>query len=752
MTRIDLTASGAEFDRERRRFLQTAGLATAGFALLGRVAVPAAADAAEPAASPAGGVPAATFSAFLSITLDGEVRIVCPQAEIGQGVHDGLSRILAEELDADWSRVTVVQAHADKALASPVSKRQRIGGSDSVMAYHDVLRSTGAAAREMLVGAAAARWGVPAAECVTEAGRVRHAASGRQAAYGELAADAARLTPPQSPRLKAPAEYRLRGRRLTRKDTPAKADGSALFAPDLREPGLLHAALRRSTSVAGRLRRFDAASVASRPGVVSVVPLDDAVAVVADSWWRAKSAADALDVEFEEAHLRGLSSESIAASLRRALGDDAAAKPLPLLDYSTSPPKRVPTPREALDAAFATAGARLLEADYFVPYEAHMTMEPQSCVARVTADRCEVRGALQQPDFAKNLAVQMTGLPPEHVHVEVVYGGGGFGRRWELDSLRQVLTIAKTLPGRAVSLLWTREQDTQHDFYRAAYMARYRAAVDRSGRVLAVHGRISGQSLLGFKGMRQFMPGGVDGTVVFGVVADEYAFGQRLADWVEVALPVPIGFWRSVSGSQNGFFSECFVDELAHAAGRDPLAFRRETLAGHPRLLAVLERAAKEAGWGTALPRGAGRGIAVQSGYGGFCAQVAQVAVRGKRVVVERIVCAYDCGPVVDPGVVEAQLEGGIVWGLSAALNGGVTFTAGAAVQTNFHERPILRIDETPRIDVHLVPGDGKIGGVGESGVPPVAPAVANAIFAATGQRLRSLPLRPDGLEIGGRA
>lgn len=743
-------------DLGRREFLVAAAAAASGFALAsygvaeaqqppsGHGEAPPAAPSQPPAASPAPN----PWAVHLQIATDGTVSITSPQTEIGQGIYDGLARILADELDADWPSVVVVLPHANPLLANPISKRQRIGGSDSVVTYRDVLRRLGASAREMLAAAAATRWNVAPDACTTDAGRVLHAASGRSISYGEIASDAAKLPVPARPRLKTPAEQKFVGKRLTRKDTPSKVDGTAVFSVDVRAPGMVYAALRRANSFGGKLKKFDGSSVRGKPGVLGVVPLDDAVAVVADSWWRARTAAEALEVEFDESALRGLSTEGVSATLRRALNDDAKAAEFPKLDFSSMPPKREFADRVALAAALATPKARQLDVTYEVPYLAHMTMEPQSAVARVSADTVELWGGFQQPDYSRNLAAQLTGVPVERVRVNVTFGGGGFGRRWELDSTEQVVRIAKTMPGRPVNLIWTREQDLQHDFYRAAYMARYRAAIDGSGKPLAVHGRIAGQSIFGFKRLPSPFPGLPDPTSVGGLLFDEYAIPHRLAEYAEVSLPIPIGFWRAVSASQNVFFSESLMDELAHAAKRDPFEYRRELLAGRTRTLNVLELAARESGWSNRLPKGHGRGIAVSSGFGGVCVEVIEVSVKGNRCAIERVTAAYDCGPMIDPGVVEAQIQGGIVWGLSAAISGESTIAEGTMQQSNFHQQPMLAITGTPKIDVHLVKSEGRIGGVGESGVPAAAPALANAIFAATGKRVRTLPLIKAGFEF----
>lgn len=697
----------------------------------------------------AGLVAGSPFSAYLEITTGNEVRIVSPQTEIGQGVFDTLAMIVADELDADWSRVVVRLPHANKAFANPVNKRQRIGGSDSVMAYREPLRQVGAAAREMLVTTAAARWKVPVESCSTRDSRVLHGASGRSLTFGGLAIEAAALPVPRQPKLKSASELRLTGQRLMRKDTPSKIDGSALYAVDIREPGMVFAALRRSNSLAGRLRRFDASAVQGRRGVVAIVPLEDAVAVVAESWWIARQAAEALEVEFDESAMDEVSSESLRGALLRTLDDDAAALEQALAVPGSAPPRRELADRAAVAAALARQDATQLELTYEVPYLAHMTMEPQSCVAKVTADSCLVLGGLQQPDFALDLAARLTGLPPERVRVDVVFGGGGFGRRWELDSVRQAVSIAKQVPGRAVNLIWTREQDMQHDFYRPAHVARYRASIDAAGNVLAVQGRTAGQSLLGYKGMRRdkTQP---DASSSFGIIPQEYDLPNRLCEWVELPAQVPVGFWRAVGASQNGFFAESLMDELAYAAKRDPLEFRRGLIRSNTRARAVLERLAIESEWSKPLATGRGRGIALSTGFGSICGQVFEVSVVDSTVTIERVTCVYDCGPILNPSTVEAQLEGGIVYGLCAALNGEITLQGGKVEQGNFHDQPMLRLSETPPMKIVLMDSQHRIGGVGEGGVPPVAAALTNAIFAATGRRYRTLPLRKAGLEFVG--
>ncbi|MCB1623424.1 MAG: xanthine dehydrogenase family protein molybdopterin-binding subunit [Pseudomonadales bacterium] len=743
----DRTLDIALDDPARRRMLQQLGLGSAGLWLTACLSPSAATATARPTARPAGmiGAGPVQLTAYVGVAPTGAVTIVSPQTEIGQGVFDSLARLIAEELEADWSQVTVLNPYADGAFVSPISKRQKIGGSDSVISYYQPLRQAGATVRDMLIGAAAARWNVPAGECAAIAGRVAHPASNRSLSFGELAEAATRIPVPASITLKADKDFKLIGKRLARKDVPAKVDGSAQFGADIQIPGTLTAVLRRSNTVQGKLKRFAAASVTSKKGVIALVPLDDAVAVVADGYYNAKSAADALEIEFDETAVEKLDSASIREQLARALTDEAGVKPFPFVDRTQKPPKMTPGSKAAVDAALEAAGKRVLEATYEVPYVAHTTMEPQVCMARVDSTSCEIWAPHQAPDTGHKKAAELLGLPMESIRFNLTFGGGGFGRKWELDALLQCLRIAKEIPGKPVRLIWTREQDVKHDFYRAAYRAHYRAALGADGSVSAIHGRIAGQSLLGFK--RMGPPDFPDPTVHSGLIPNEYALGERYGDLATLDLPIPVGFWRSVSLSHNGFFAESFIDELAHFAGKDPYQFRRMLLAQQPRMLAVLEQAAQAADWDNKLPAGRGRGIAISAGFGSICAQVAEVEKSGDQVHLRRMTCAYDCGKIIDPSTVDAQIEGGIVYGISGAL-AGLEIERGSIKQSNFNDYPALRINAMPKIEVHRIVSDQAPGGIGEAGVPAAAPALANAIFAATGQRVRQLPVKLDGLTI----
>lgn len=689
---------------------------------------------------------AGRFSAFLRIEPDGAIHITTPATEMGQGVHNSLPRILAEELDADWARVVVQMPTADRGLAGAISGRQRTANSDSVIVYYEQLRTLGATAREMLVLAAAERWSVPPAECVTAASEVRHSGSGRKATYGSLAAEASRQAPPQKPRRKDPADFRLIGKSLPRKDLQPKVDGKAVFGIDVALPGLLHGALRMPGQIGGTVVRFDPSSVLERRGVVAVVPVEGGIAVLADSFWRARQAAEALDVEFGPGPIAGLGTDEMRERLRASLtADDAAALPFPDVDTQTKPMAFRPLDREAARKALADA-QDTLDLVYEVPYLSHLAMEPLVCTVLVTADSCRIWAPHQHPDTAREVAARITKLPLEKVRLDITFAGGGFGRKWELDFLRQTVEAAAAVPGRPVKLCWTREQDVAHDYYRPGFMARTQVALG-SGGIQGMYSRIAGQSIWRFQG-KPMLPGMGDPTVAALLVYDVYDFPGKYIDFVEAPWKIPVGLWRSVTLSQNAFFAESAIDEAAVALGRDPYEFRRELLHRHPRLRTVLETAARRAGWGTPLPPGHGRGIALSHGFESICVQVAEVAVEGDQLQIRKLVCAFDCGLQIDPDTIRAQLEGAMIFGLSAALRGEVTFKDGGAVESNFHDQPILRLPETPEIIIELIVGGTEPGGVGEAGVPAVAPALANAIFAASKRRIRRLPLSRGGLTL----
>ena len=700
-------------DLNRRHFLKVSALAGGGLAVGFHLAPMQAADA------PVEFAP----NAWIRIDVNGLVTLRVGSSEMGQGVHTAVPMLLAEELDADWTRIKLEMAPADKAYTNPLIGQQLTGGSTTVRAFWTPLRQAGAATRSLLVRAAAKTWNVKEGECRTENGVVLHKASNRQARYGELATLAASLPAPGEVFLKDPDEFRIIGKPTPRLDTPLKVNGRAVFGIDIKLPGMLVAVVQRCPVFGGQLKKFDAAKARAVPGVLQVVAIHSGVAVVADGFWAAQRGRDALRVDWDEGAHAKLNSAAIRKKLEGALKK-----------------KGVSARSEGDTSKAFKSAAKRIEAVYEVPYAAHACMEPMNCTALVKKDSCELWVPTQAQTGAQFVAGQITGLPADKVKVNTTFLGGGFGRRAEQDFVAEAVQLSMAM-GAPVKLMWTREDDMRHDYYRPATLNRLTAALDADGKPVAWQHEIAGPSI-----MARVFPGaiknGIDNTSVEGAANLPYAIPNLQVSWAMENGAVPVGFWRSVGSSQNAFITECFMDELAAAAGKDPYEFRRALLTKHPRHLAVLELAASKAGWGTPLPAGRARGIAVAEAFGSYCAQVAEVVVENGKIWIQRVTCAIDCGQVVNPDTVVAQMESGIVYGLTAALKGEITLKNGRVEQSNFREYPLLRLDEMPPIDVHIVKSSAHPGGVGEPGTPPIAPAVANAVFAVTGKPVRKLPIR----------
>jgi isoquinoline 1-oxidoreductase beta subunit len=707
----------AHTDLSRRRFLQV-GLALGGGLLIGFEFGPSG----RPAYA-AGNV-APHPNAFIRIAPDGRVTFIIAKVEMGQGVHTALPMLLAEELEVDLAGITVENAPPGQEYADTILGMQATGGSTSVRSGWQSLREAGAAARMMLIAAAAREWKVKPAECRAEQGRVIHARTGRSLGYGPLAEQAARQPIPKKIELKNPKAFRLVGKPTPRLDTPAKVTGRAQFGIDVSLPGLLTATLLRCPAFGGRPARVDDSKARVVKGVRGVYRVGDGIAVVGEGFWAAQQGREALAVEWDEGALTGLDSAAIFRGF-----EEAAGRPgVPARDEGDA------------EAALGKAG-RLVEAVYRVPFQAHACMEPMNCTVDLTGDRCRIWVGTQAPGFVQATAAKLTGLKPERIEVNVTYLGGGFGRRFEQDFVAQAVEIAQKAQA-PVKLVWTREDDIRHDFYRPASFSRFRAALDGRGRPVAWHHRIASPSILsrampeGLKADGKLDPSSME-------AADNlpYAIPNLRVEYAMVDPGVPVGFWRSVGHSQNGFVVESFIDELAHAAGQDPLEFRLKLLEKHPRHQGVLKRAAEKAGWGKPLPQGRGRGLAVVGSFGSYAAEVAEVTVRDGEIRVDRVVVALDCGSTVNPDTIRAQMESAVAYALTATLKSRITVARGRVEQSNFHDFPLLGIHEMPVVEVHIVESHEAPGGVGEPGVPPLAPAVANAVFAATGKRVRELPI-----------
>jgi len=674
-------------------------------------------------------------NAWLRIGADDVVTLTVDKSEMGQGSQTGLAMILAEELEADWAKVRLGPVPENPA---GWSRRMSTGGSTAIRTSWDPLRKAGATAREMLISAAAATWNVDRSTCHAEQGVVIHTPTKRQLPYGKLAARAAQVPVPSDAPLKDPKDFRLLGTRAPRLDTPAKVDGSAVFGIDVTVPEMLIASIERCPVFGGMLKRYDGAKAEALPGVRAVVALEPSpwtgrggawaagcaagVAVVADTYWHAVQGRRALEIEWDEGEAATLGSDGIRAEFAR-LAEQAGVEA-----------------RKTGDAEAALAAAtQRVEAVYEVPFLHHATMEPMNCTAHVRANGCDVWAPTQNQTRAQEVAAELTGLSKDRVRVHTTFLGGGFGRRLEPDFVAEAVRVSQAV-GAPVKVIWSREDDVQHGFYRPATYNKFTAGLDAAGAPVAWSHRIVAPPIL-----LKFGPldKGIDRTLIDGAANLPYAIPNVLVDQVAMdLLPVPRGFWRSVGISQNAFVTECFFDEVAVAAKQDPFELRRQLLKDKPRHLRTLELAAQKAGWGSPLAAGRGRGIAIAEWAPTVCAQVAEVSVSADGSVrVHRVVCAVDCGPTVNVGQIEAQLQGGIVYGLTAALYGEITIERGRVKQSNFTDYPMMHINEMPVVEVHVVPSDDKQGGIGEPSVGPIAPAVCNAIFAATGKRVRRLPV-----------
>jgi len=676
----------------------------------------------------------AELGAFIRIAPDGAVTIVVPCFELGQGSQTGLAMIVADELGADWAQISVRTPPLDALYRVPGRPVQSTSGSQMVRRWFVPLRTSAAAAREMLTQAAAQQWSVAADACTVRDGVVTHEASGRSASFGSLAEAAARLPPPEKPTLRP--DFAIVGTPARRLDIPAKVDGSARYGIDVRVPGMAYAAIRQAPVFGAKLVSVGDAAIRGKRGIVAIVKLTDAVVVVADSFWRAKSAVEMLDVAFSNVAHSTVTSKQIAEEQSTALDAPNGAQAIAAGDARTA-------------IAECKAAGTVIQSDFRVPFLYHAPIEPMTCTAHVTGDRCELWIPTQNLTTAVEVASKATGLPATAITAHATFAGGAFGRKFEQDFVAQAVTVSQAV-SRPVQLIWTREEDVQHDFYRPAMSARLTAGLTEAGEVSGFVMRIAGPSVVEHT-IGKPLINGADPTALLGVSTEtssapgklqQYSIPDVLVEFILQPTHVPLGYWRAVGASQNGFFIESFVDELAIAAKKDPYAFRRNLLKDSPRALAVLDKAAVEAGWGMPLPEGRFRGMAFSECVGSFVAQVAEVSVQGDAIRVHRVVGAIDCGMAVNPDSVLAQMQGCINMGLSAALKEEITVENGRVSQSNFHDYEVLRMAEAPVIEVHLVNSGGQLGGVGEAGLPAVAPAVANALFAATGKRARSLPLR----------
>ena len=667
------------------------------------------------------------LNAWIHVGTDDLVTILIDKSEMGQSILTGLAMIAADELDCDWKKVRTEFAPADKVYFNPRFGAQGTGGSSGTPTSWDPLRKASATARAMLLEAAAQKWGVDAPQCSAENNTILHAPTKRRLTYGSLAESAAKLPVPQNVPLKTPSQYTLIGKATKRLDTPDKVNGSAKYGIDVRLPGMLYAVVARCPVFGGKVASFDAAKTKAIPGVKNVIQISNGVAVIADTTWTAMQGRRALEVQWDEGPNATLTSAEISKQLV-----DAATKP-----------GAVARKEGDVDAGLASAATKI-EMDYEVPFLAHATMEPMNCTADVRADRCDVWAPTQAQTSSQATAAKITGLDTGSVFIHTTFLGGGFGRRFEADFIGEAVEVSKAMRS-PVKVTWSREDDMQHDYYRMVSHMRATAGLDADGWPVVWSSRVSSPSLLARFGP---LKDNFDHRSVESLDSVPYAIPNILVDYVLVNTGVPIGFWRSVGASQNGFFLESFIDEIATAGKKDPYELRRRLLAKSPRHLAVLETAAENAGWSKPLPAGRFRGIALVSSYDGYVAQVIEISVNRKErtLKVHRMVCALDCGRIVNPSSIDAQARSSIVYGLTAALHSAITIDRGRVQQTNFNDYKMLRFDEMPEVEVHIIPSELPPTGAGEFVVPPVAPALCNAIFAATGRRVRRLPIRPEDL------
>lgn len=708
----------------RRRFLATAaslagGLVIACFVPFGKRRL-----FAQEGAAPA--APAMDPNAFVRIGNDNSITILIKHSEMGQGVGTSLPMVVAEELDCDWSKVKMENAPNAQVYANNAFGIQGTGGSTSTLESFDQMRQAGAMARAMLVEAAAQQWKVATGDCRTENGFV--ICGEQKASYGELADAAALLKAPKKVALKDPSKWALIGKPTRRIDSLAKVTGTAGFGMDVKRPGLLTGVIARSPVFGGKVKRFDATKAKAEPGVVDVVQVPSGVAVVAKHFWAAKKGRDALEIQWDSGVGVDLSTLAMQADYRKQAKTTGA----------------IAKQAGNVDAVLKAAGQRI-DAEYELPFLAHAPMEPLNCTAEISKDGCEIWTGTQFQGVDQGTVAKILGIKPEQVKIHTQFLGGGFGRRANphSDFVAEAVHVAKAV-NKPVKIVWTREDDIHGGYYRPMWLSRFSAALGSDGKPSAWSHTIVGQSISAGTPFEKFtVKNGIDSASVEGAADSPYlaAIPAHRVDLHTPKTPIPTLWWRSVGHSHTGFVMESFVDELAHAAKTDPLEYHRKLLPVDSRNLRALELAAKEFGWGKPLPDGHAAGLAAHESFGSHVAQIAEVSVENGKIRVHRVVCAIDCGPVVNPLTIEAQMQSAIVFGLSAALHGEITFADGKVEQSNFNDYKVLRLNEMPTVEVHIVPSTDKMGGVGEPGLPPIAPAVANAVFALTGKRLRKLPL-----------